>query len=258
MISAENYFSKENNLRYMSVSQFKAFENCEASALAELNGEFQREKTTSLLVGSYVDAHFEGTLDIFKAQNPEIFKRDGGLKSEYTQAEYIIERIQRDEMFMAYMSGQKQVVFTGEIAGVPVKIKVDSYNVGKSIVDLKIMKDFNPIYKPEMGRLSFIEAWGYDYQGAVYQEIVHQNTGERLPFFIAAATKEKEPDIGIFQIEQSALDVALEIFTANMPQYDALKRGIVGEPIRCEKCDFCKRTKVLSKIITMEELNNYD
>lgn len=256
MISTETYFSKENNMHYISVSQFKAFESCEASALAELNGEYQREKTVSLLVGSYVDAHFEGTLDTFKAQNPEIFKRNGGLKSEYTQAEYIIKRIERDEMFMAYMSGQKQVIFTGEIADVPVKIKVDSYNVGRSIVDLKIMKDFKPIYKPEMGRLSFIEAWGYDYQGAVYQEIVRQNTGERLPFFIAAATKEKEPDIGIFQIEQPALDVALEIFTANMPQYDALKRGIVGDPIRCEKCDYCKRTKVLSKIITMEELNN--
>jgi hypothetical protein len=59
----------------MGVSQFKAFEKCEAAALAELTGEYQREKTVSLLVGSYVDAHFEGTLDVFKAQNPEIFTK---------------------------------------------------------------------------------------------------------------------------------------------------------------------------------------
>lgn len=67
MLNNENYFSVENNLRYMSVSQFKAFENCPATAYAEVTGNYEREKTTALLVGSYVDAHFEGSLDVFKA-----------------------------------------------------------------------------------------------------------------------------------------------------------------------------------------------
>ena len=66
-LTAENYFSAENNMKYMSCSQFKSFLTCEASALAELHGEYQREVTDALLVGSYVDAHFEGTLDIFRA-----------------------------------------------------------------------------------------------------------------------------------------------------------------------------------------------
>ena len=43
----ENYFSFENNLTYMGVSQFKSFMNCEAMALAEINGEYQREKSTA-------------------------------------------------------------------------------------------------------------------------------------------------------------------------------------------------------------------
>ena len=79
-------------MEYMSVSQFKAFEVCEAAALAEVTGNYEREKTTSLLVGSFVDAHFEGTLDIFKAQNPQLFKRDGTLKSDYIKAYRIINR----------------------------------------------------------------------------------------------------------------------------------------------------------------------
>lgn len=137
-ITQTDYFSPENNLKYMGVSQFKSFEKCEAAALAELHGEYAPEKTTALLVGSYVDAHFEGTLDIFKAKNPEIFKRDGTLKAEYNQADYIINRIERDSFFMKAMDGEKQKIMVGEIEGVPVKIKIHSYREHKTIVDLKI------------------------------------------------------------------------------------------------------------------------
>ena len=43
--------------------------------MAKLRGEYQEEKTTALLVGSYVDSYFEGTLDKFKLENPEIFTK---------------------------------------------------------------------------------------------------------------------------------------------------------------------------------------
>ena len=132
---------------------------------------------------------------------------------------------------------------TGEIEGVKVKIKVDSLHKDK-IVDLKVMRDFQPVYVPEIGRQPWFEGWGYDLQGAVYQEIVRQNTGEKLPFYLAAATKEKVTDIDIVEIEQEALDFALERFNRDVEYFDAIKKGAV-EPIRCEKCDYCKQTKVL-------------
>ena len=66
-LTNENYFDRENQLKYMSVSQFKAFENCQYGAMAELKGEYLKEKTPSMLVGSYVDAHFEKTLEIGRA-----------------------------------------------------------------------------------------------------------------------------------------------------------------------------------------------
>jgi hypothetical protein len=252
-LTNENYFSVENQMKYMGVSQFKAFENCQASAYAEVTGNYEREKSTPLLVGSYVDAHFEGTLDIFKAKNPQLFKRDGNLKSEYIKAEQIIERVERDPLFMEYMSGEKQVIMTGIIENVPVKIKIDSYHPDK-IVDLKVMKDFQPMYVPEQGRLNWIEAWRYDLQGAVYQEIVRQNTGKTLPFFLAAVTKEKEPDIGVFEVPQSYLDVELENFKSKVMLYDAIKKGTI-EPERCEHCDFCKASKVLSEAVSLEVLD---
>jgi hypothetical protein len=250
-LTSENYFSREMSEKYMGVSQFKSFEECPAMALAEIKGEFEREKTTSLLVGSYVDAHFEGTLDVFKAKNPGIFKRDGTLKSEYIQAESIINRIERDKFFMEFMSGDKQVIMTGEIEGVPVKIKIDSLLPDK-IVDLKIMRDFEPVYKPEQGRLPWFEAWRYDLQGAVYQEIVRQNTGKILPFYLAAATKEKVTDIDIVHINQDMLDFELDRFKKKVQMYDAIKKGVI-EPHRCEKCDYCKQTKILTEVTESEE-----
>ena len=248
MITNENYFSPENNMKYMGVSQLKSFMKCEAAAMAELKGEYIRPKTTSLLVGSYVDAHFSGTLDLFKAQNPEIFTKQGTLKSEYRKAEEIINRIERDPLFAELLSGKQQVIKTGELFGVPFKIKIDSYHHDK-IVDLKIMKDFAPIYVEGKGRVSFIEAWGYDIQGAIYRSI----EGNNLPFIIAAATKETEPDIGAWEISSAELDAVLEMLEPYIQQAQLVKSGVI-EPERCEHCDYCKFTKVLTEIGNAEDL----
>ena len=249
-LTAKYYFSQNNNRKYCGSSQFKAFMKCSASALAELNEEHEREMTTALLVGSYVDSWFEGTLDIFKKEHPEVFKKDGTLKSEYLQADEIIARVQKDELFMHYMSGKKQVVKTGYIEGIPFKIKIDSYHKSKMIVDLKVIKDFKPIYDEEEGcYLDFIRYWGYDIQAAIYQAV----EGNRLPFYICAVTKEKTPDLKVIQIPQSWIDNAMEIIRHNVEMIDMIKHGEMP-PIRCERCDYCKATKKLSRVISAEEL----
>lgn len=243
MITNENYFSPDNNLAYMGSSQFKQFLSCETMALAEIRGEYVREKSVAMLIGSFVDAHYEQTLHLFKAQNPVIFTQKGELKSEYRQAEYIIARLERDPLFSKYMSGEKQVIRTGTIEGVPFKIKMDSYHPEKAIVDLKIMRDFEGIWKDGL-KLNFIEAWGYDIQGAIYQAV----EGSQLPFFIAAGTKEAEPDLAIISIPQDRLDYCMEIVRNNVKHFDDIKHGLV-EPTRCERCEWCKMTKVLTDII---------
>ena len=246
-LTAENYFSAENNMKYMSCSQFKSFLTCEASALAELHGEYQREVTDALLVGSYVDAHFEGTLDIFRAQHPEIFTKSGELKAQYRQAEYMIQRAERDKLFMQYMSGEKQKIMVGEIAGIPFKIKIDSYHENNCIVDLKAIKDFKLIWNAEKGKKQhFINYWGYDIQGAIYREIVRQNTGKLLPFYIAPITKEKEPDIDVLWVPDEDMDNALEEVISLSPRFQQLKDGTL-QPQRCGNCNYCRFTKVLTE-----------
>ena len=256
MLTRETYFDKENELKYFGSSQFKSFMKCEASTMARINGETEEETSTALLVGSYVDAHFEGALDLFVAQHPEILKRDGSLKAEYTQANEIINRLERDEMFMKYMGGEKQVIMTAELFGHEFKIRIDSYHEGKAIVDLKVMRDFEPVYVEELGRVSFVEAWGYDIQGAIYQAVVEASTGKKLPFIIAGATKQKDgADLGLFQVPQYKLDVALKIVEHYVDHFADVKSGLI-EPKRCEKCAYCRQTKKLKRIEILEDLAN--
>jgi hypothetical protein len=194
-----------------------------------------------------VDAHFSRTLDIFKAQHPEIFLKSGGLKSEYEQANQIIARIERDDQFMAAISGESQVIMTGEIEGVPVKMKGDSL-LPDMTVDLKIMRDFEDVWSAEDGcRIPWWKAWRYDIQGAIYQLIRAQNEGGEIkPFGIAGATKEKpEPDIGLFQFHQSILDAAMDEVRADIVYFDGLKKGLY-EPAGCGKCAWCRSQKVLT------------
>lgn len=262
ILTAENYFSKEAEKEFLSVSQYKKFAGClgrlgcEAKAMAELKGEWEEEKSTALLVGSYVDAHFEGTLDLFKAQHPEVFTKQGMLKAEYRRAEEVINRMERDPYFMAHMAGEKQVIMTGELFGARWKIKMDSYFPGKLIVDLKCMKSLGErFYNADYGYMDFVRNWGYDIQGAIYQEIVRQNTGDKLPFKIAAASKEEYPDIDVVQVEQSLLDAALAEVEKNVSNILSLKKGEY-DPVRCEKrdCNYCKHTKILTHSIWSSEL----
>ena len=247
-----NYFSANNNLKYCGSSQFKDFLKCPAKAMAILNGELVQEETTALLIGSYVDSWFEGTLEQFKAEHPSIFKKDGTLKAEYEKANAIIERISRDELFMKYMSGKKQVIKTGEIEGVPFKIKIDSYHKGKAIVDLKVIKDFEPIWSDERGcYLDFIHYWGYDYQAAIYQAI----EGNNLPFYICAVTKEAEPDFEVISIPQSWIDSAMSVIKNEIGIIQAIKNGEI-EAERCGHCDYCRATKKLTRVISADELES--
>ncbi len=267
-----NYYSTEANMAYMSASQFKAFKRCEAAAMAELRGDWGRKETTALLVGSYVDAYFSGELEQFKAEHPEIYKKDGTLKAEFQQALTIAKRLEDDELARLLLSGRHQAIKTGKIAGVDYKAKYDSLLTarqveaickkypeirslvpfgGPMIVDLKCMRDFESVWDEDAGeRVSFIEYWGYDIQGAIYQAL-----DKRLaPFVIVGATKEAEPDHDAFYIPDEDLAFSLSLVETYSPRYAAIKRGEI-EPEGCGKCAYCRSTKRLSSIKHYKTIN---
>lgn len=254
-LSEENYFSSAMEWQYCGSSQFKRFCECPAKAMAMLRGEWVEEKTDSLLVGSYVDAYMSGTLEQFKEQNPEIFTQKGELKAGFRKAEDIINRIENDELFKKYISGDHQTILTGEIEGLPFKIKVDSYFKDKNVcTDLKVVKDFEGIWNNKTNRKeNFIEYWHYDWQAAIYAEIVRQNTGVLPKYFIAAITKEKYSDLALLNIPEQDLLMQLEIVKSMIPYVKSIKEG-KEQATRCEHCDYCRSTKKLTKIINYHDL----
>ena len=244
-LTNENYYSLEANQEYLSVSQYKDFCKCEAMALAKIQGEWEQPKSTALLVGSYVDAWFEGTLDEFKSEHPELFKRNGELKADFSKAEDIIQRVQQDELFMAYMSGEKQTIFTAEMFGAKWKIKIDSL-LSDKIVDLKVMRSMERI----MGK-SFVEHWGYDLQMAVYEEVFWRATEKDVDTFLAVVTKQEPPDLDVIHVPEWRREELLHDVAKQMPRVLAVKYGD-AEPERCGVCEYCRATKKLSEPIEFE------
>ena len=251
-LSEANYFSQEANKEYWSVSQFKAFRDCPASAMAELTGKYTRPTSEAFLQGGYVDAHFSGELTEYLDGHPEILnKRTGELKAAYTKSRAAIERAEADPLFMEFMDGETQRIMTGELFGLPWKVKVDVLHDDK-IVDLKYMKDLGTIYK-DGERKSFVQAYGYDLQGYVYQQIVEQITGKHLPFYLAVITKEDPADIALIHIEDKFLNVNRGLIEHYLPLFDEIKQGN-AEPERCEHCAYCRGSKRLTGPVEFESL----
>lgn len=230
-LDQNNYYSPEANQQYFSVSQYKDFMQCEAMALAKIRGEYRPEMTRAMLTGSFVDSYFEGTLDQFMKDHPAVFTRKQELRSEFRKANEIIARIRSDELFMKFMSGEKQRIMTFDLFGVPWKMKMDSYLPGTCITDLKVVAKFRTL-----------PFWRYDLQGAVYQAGVFIKTEEKLPFYLAVATKERTIDLDIFQIPQATLNAALTEIEGSLQHFAEVKNGTVP-PVYCGKCDYCKSVK---------------
>ena len=235
-LTQDNYFGREASHKFMSVSQFKAFER-------------------------------------FVSEHPELFKKNGELKADFVQAEQIYQRIKADKLSMMLLSGRHQVIVTGEIAGVPFRGKIDSLlsseqceaiiaefpdtaavlggpfgSVG-AIVDGKVMRDFLPVWSDTEGRkVHWVDAWGYALQGGVYRHL----EGGGKPFVLAAASKEAEPDLTAQYVPVPELEAALHYVEEKAPIYHRIKLGEI-DPVRCERCEWCRRTKKLTSITNYKE-----
>ena len=275
-LTSKNYYGAKANKEFMSVSQFKQFKRCEAMALAELKGEYERPKSKALLLGSFVDEMLTGTkrsqikfvydnfFELFQKSSKlcklddagrktfvtdffaDLFNADNKPYAEIVQALETIEKIKKQPLMMEHFKSKHQTIMTGEIAGVPFKIKMDNYKPGEFIADGKYMASLRSpnLFEP------MVKYWQYDLQGAVYQEIVYQNTGKRLPFYLDIATKETPSHLAVAEIKQYDLDEALEIVKALVPRFQAIKKGEI-EPNRCDEydCNYCTETNIITEPI---------
>ena len=256
-LTKSTYYTDEANDRYWSASFVKGMLDCPARTLAELRGEYERPESDALLIGSYVDAYFSGAKEFnkFIDEHPQIYNtRTGELKSGFKQADAMIRRAENEDGFMQYLHGRRQRIFTGEIAGIPFKCKLDFITKNR-IVDLKTVKDFEPQYKEGQGRVDFATAWNWPLQMAIYQEIVRQNIGEKLPTFLACITKQDPPDLAVIEVNQEVLDAELAVLKAKLPMLEAMRLGAVEAP-RCNHCAYCRQSRTINRPMSLSEFNN--
>ena len=255
-LTPENYYSTEANQEYMSVSQYKDFRKCESQAMAKIWGGFEVPPSQAFLVGSYVHSWNDNTTQQFMSEHPEIFKKDGDLKAEYKIADKMIEILRNDPMCMAALEGEKEKIIVAEFGGCKWKMKADSLNLAKQrIVDLKTTRDiYDKLWSVEDRMyVSWVEYYGHITQMAVYRELVRISTGIECEPLIEAVSKEDVPDKAIICFDNERLQYETERVLFYLPRILKVKTG-EEEPTRCERCDWCKQTKKVDKVLHYSEL----
>ena len=242
-VTPENYFSTEASMDYMGASQFKAFMDCPARAMAEIRGEYKMT-SDALLQGSYMDAHFEGTLDIFKGQHPELFKRDGSLLAKYEHVNDCINAIESDPVMLKLCTGEQQKIMTGMIGDVPFKIMIDSYHPDVT-VDRKLMANFDDKWK-DGEYVPWWKAYGYQYQAAIYSYIRAQNEHTKMkPFDLVAVSKEPVPDKDWVRFDPDYLHEVLAEIYHHASTFKSIKVGFLDAEA-CGDCEYCRMHKKLT------------
>jgi len=262
MVTRENYYSKLAEQEYLSCSQYYRFMECEAAAMAMLTGEYAEEPTREMLVGRYVHAQVEGVeaRDAFIAERPDMFTKQGTLRSEYSKADDMVARLVSDPLMQRVLIGEKEKVFTGMIGNHPWKIRVDVWNPEYyRFTDVKTTRSINERVWRSGRYIPFFDEYNYPARFAVYASIIAQNqqgnTEARWPRgYIAAVSKEDPPDIAVISIIDTADDNIIgfaELYNQikeveeNQTRIILLKTGAL-RPVRCEACAYCRKTKVLS------------
>lgn len=259
ILSKANYHSIEANQEYMSVSQFKSFVECEAKTIAELDGSYKRPSSNALIVGSYVHAAFESEKEFeqfIEENNGAIFKARGGKYSDFETADRMIETLKNDPLAMFALEGEKEKIYTANLFGADWKIKVDSINYNRNTFsDIKTTPDLYKRYWSTKYNdwVSFVEAWDYVLQMALYRRVLQENLGQTYTPYIIAVTKESPPNKAVIHFDESRFDFEYEYIEMKMERILAVKNK-EANPTRCERCEYCRMTKRLTDTIEVGAL----
>lgn len=257
-LNDKNYYTPEADKAYQSASQFKEFhDKCPAEAIAKING-WQEGDKRALGIGLYMDALWDGEEalnELMLEARDKYFTKQGKKRADVIAADKAYMRAQTEPKMVEYMQGEHQRIFTGEIAGVPFKCKLDNFVEHDKIVDMKYMKDMQPSWDSQKHEyVTFIDKYSYARQLAIYQYLVSQAYGgELLPCYIECITKEDPCDMAIIEIPQWKLNSELEVVKHYAPIYQEMKEGKREAP-RCGHCEYCLETKEITGPITYEEL----
>lgn len=254
-VTNENYFLTETK-DYKSVSQIKTAMSCEARWFAEHEGRYKRDLTEALALGSYADAVLTDKANLAAVKNEYydlLYTAKGKQRSGLVDLEKAVLRAQSDLFFMSCLAGEHQLIIQIEdFHGHKFKCKLDDLNFDEcTMSDLKTCRDLSgeewtQLPNGKFGKIHWIYFWKYHLQAAMYREAVYQKYGFRPAPLIPAIQKGKIPDIEVFDLSTLIMlfPRLIEGTLVVMDRMDAIKSGEI--PFRCESCDYCKLTKVLT------------
>lgn len=253
-LTRENYFSKQADLEYMSVSQWKLFNECEAKALATVYGDIDATQKEAFLEGHLFEELVAGDAKLFISQHPEMISSRGAtageLKSEFKKVLVAAERFNDQKFFKDIINRcDKQVILTGVINGVKTKCCLDLFDKQRiDIYDIKYMKDYKELWNKDLRVYEpWYYAYGYVMQLAVYKEIVEQNFKQPVnELGLISATKEEVPDLSADKFSRLLLDMELDEFKNKIVRFNDVKLRKI-EPTYCGHCDYCKKIKQITE-----------
>lgn len=261
-LTRDNYYGKESSWQYMSVSQYKRFERCEAAALAELKSEWNPDSSKiPLLVGNYVHSYFESEAEhaaFIEENKDKMFSKRAphGLLKDFKIAEQMIQRVEREPLFNYLWQGESEHILNEELYGVEWKARIDMLNVESGyFVDLKTTMQLDKRFynKKYGGYVSFVEEYGYILQMAVYEKLLEKKFGKPFKGYIYAVTKQTPSDVAAITTEPQKITFELNELQNNIKRVEKVKNGQT-EPNHCGACDYCREHKKLIDFVTPSEL----
>ncbi|MDF2563760.1 MAG: hypothetical protein K0Q53_155 [Massilibacillus sp.] len=260
---------------------------CEAREVAKRKGEWQDKEKLAFLVGNYIHTWSSSEEDFknFCQENSSaIYKPKGGMYADFVKADKMIACLKDDPAIEKMREGKKEQIFVGKIFGVDFKIQVDILNVLECrFCDIKTTENISKThYNPQtQERETFIQKFDYLLQFSIYAEILRQNykqiledalniytekqlekfiklvkDNRYLDCYILAVDKQEIPDHEIIFMDLDGfIKEKLQEIEFKLPHIVAVRNGEI-EPMRCERCEYCRSTKKITKPIHWLDLGS--
>ncbi|TWW13626.1 hypothetical protein LABALGNA3A7_05490 [Dellaglioa algida] len=257
-LNKSNYYSNKTDWQYMSVSWFKRFRKCEASAVYDMNHPTENN-ALPLIVGNYVHSYFEGDRahqDFIEEKKEFIYKNSKARYVAFDNADLMIKSLAKQPIFKAAYNGEREVILTGKLFDTNWKARIDCLNVEEGyFCDIKTSADIHKRFWNNEKRIweSFVDGYGYTLQMAIYSKLLELKYGKPFTPYIMAVTKSDIPDVAAIAIKPDDLAEQLRMVELELPNVLRVLHGEVN-PVMCGKCDYCKEHKVVKNFIYKDDL----
>ncbi len=235
---ADIYHARSRSGEFMSSHLLADFRESPALYRKEINGEIEQKDTPAFVLGRaahslILEGRFAFDRDFVVSDGPINLKTGEpyGAKTK-AYAEWLasqdrevvsgkdysfILKLQKSVSLHAAASellgiGTAEGVVRAEYCGVPCQIRMDWFNMGRGLVDLKTC-DSLKWFESDCRR------FGYIHQLAFYRAIIRIATGDTVPVHIIAVEKNEPFATGVWQLTGDILDTAERINEAALERY---------------------------------------